>query len=588
MKHFFLLFLFVSGLLLSGCRSEQLRITHVPFKADEEDRWGMISTDGKVLFENEFQECPSAVINGIFTVKNAEGLYEYYTAEAKPKPLNNKAYITAGAFLEDVAPVVEPEQPISYIRKDGTTAFTLDKYQDRRIVSALPFSEGLAGFKTQDERFGFIDTKGEVVIEPQFLNIHNFAEGLAVVEKEDSTWMVINKTGEKQFDLPKNTSCSHFSDGLLACWKTSEGTLLKEYTANVDFFLDTKGDKVLTIPDKVKVKRFSTFSHGYIPCYQEDKAEDVYYVGLMDKKGEIVIRPKYEVEYAFEIAKFQMTDDNLLCVTDKDKMGLVDMEDNVVCPIEFSQLLPTLDSRYAFAKQGNYWRVIDKKGGKKATDVEYAMIESSPYSEYFKSDWIDGEGFAQDLLKPLVAQGYGSIQIGDTISRIAANHNMTARDCRQYSDGIMLPADKLNEYSDISLVLISTADVVNPIVKSVRNYWWWESKTVGYKFNPKARVKRMIVVVQPHHSAGRDIPERLRNAVIHYMDSHFKRIDDAQDEDPESASDSESSQPITYQTQRDDTPVQITVTSLGGLITDNDEFALMIEPEEPAESAAQE
>ena len=580
MKHLSFLLLFISGLMLSSCRSEQPKISHVPFKADKEDRWGMIGTDGKVLFENEFQERPSAVMNGIFTVKNAEGLYEYYTAEAKPKPLNNKAYLSAGAFIEDIAPVVEPEQPISYIRKDGTTAFTLDKYQDKRIVFVVPFSEGLAGFKTQDERYGFIDTKGNVVIEPHFTSIHSFSEGLAVVEQADSTWIVINKKGEKQFDLPQNTTCSNFSDGLLACWKTSGNTL---YTANVDFFLDTKGDKVLTVPDKVKVRWFNSFSHGYIPCYQEDKEKNVYYVGLMNKKGEIVIRPKYEVEYPYEIAEFQITDDNLLRVIDQDKMGLVDMEDNVVCPIEFSRLFPALHSRYAFAKQGNYWRIIDKRGGEKATAVEYAMIEDTPYSGYFESDWIDGEGFAQDLLKPLVAQGYGSIQIGDTVSRIAAEHNMTARDCRRSRDGIMLPANKLNEYCDIRLAVTSTSDAVTPIVKSVRNYWWWESKTVGYKFNPNARVKQIAIIVQPRHSSGRNMPERLRNEVIRYMDSRFQRINDAQKEDQNNtATENDAKSPILYLATVNDTSVKLTVNSLGELMADDDEFVLMIEQAESA------
>ncbi len=578
MKHFFLLFLLVSGLWLSGCRSGQSQITHLPFKADEDDRWGMIGIDGKVLFENEFQERPSVVIHGIFTVKNAEGLYEYYTAETRPKPLNDKAYITAGAFLEDIAPVVEPEQPISYIRKDGTTAFTLDKYRNRRIVCAVPFSEGLAGFKTQDERFGFIDTQGKVVIEPHFTSIHSFSEGLAVVEQADSTWIVINKKGEKQFALPKNTTGFYFSDGLLACWKTSEET---SYPANVDFFLDTKGDKVLTVPDKVKVARFSTFSHGYIPCYQEDKEKNVYYVGLMNKKGEIVIRPKYEVEYAYEISNFLITDNNLLCVTDHEKMGLVDMENNLVCPIEFSQLLPTLDSRYAFAKQGNYWRIIHQKGGKKATAVEYAMIGGSPYSEYFESDWIDGEGFAQDLLKPLGANGYGSILFGKTIAHIADDHNMDAEDCLDYSDALVLPADKLNEYSDLSLVLVSATNVFTPIVKSRRRHFWlWETETVGYKFNPKARVDMIVVIVQPRDSFVSNISKRLYEAVIQYMDSHFKRIDDAQKDAPKSATDSESKQSITYQTQIDGTPVKVTVTAIGKLLAEENEFTLVIEPAE--------
>lgn len=208
----------------------------------------MIGVDGKVLFENEFENEPSAVRNGIFFVKNLDGLYEYYTAETKPKRINNKAYLAAGAFIEDVAPVVEPEQPISFIRRDGTTAFVLDKYKNEPIKGAWNFNDGMAIIHTAGGE-GFINPQGEIVIEPRYRQVQPFSEGAAVVWNEDNTGAVIDKTGKKLFDLKdQKIRYLDYHNDLMACvdvqnfgkYATS-GEFLKAVA--IDYFLDKQGKK---------------------------------------------------------------------------------------------------------------------------------------------------------------------------------------------------------------------------------------------------------------------------------------------------------------------------------------------------------
>lgn len=63
-----------------------------------------------------------------------------------------------------------------------------------RFERALPFSEGLAAVSLKG-RFGYIDGRGEIVIEPKFDLAGNFHQGLAEVLIGDKTG-VIDRTGE--------------------------------------------------------------------------------------------------------------------------------------------------------------------------------------------------------------------------------------------------------------------------------------------------------------------------------------------------------------------------------------------------------
>ena len=47
----------------------------------------------------------------------------------------------------------------------------------RNLISAAPFSEGLARVRV-DGKWGYINTEGEVVIEPQFDDAGSFSKGV--------------------------------------------------------------------------------------------------------------------------------------------------------------------------------------------------------------------------------------------------------------------------------------------------------------------------------------------------------------------------------------------------------------------------
>jgi hypothetical protein len=118
-------------------------------------------------------------------------------------------YDFAGSFSEGLAIVSE--------KLGSGKDYYIDKSGRKVIVNygsgGSYFSDGLARFHLKDTRYGyqygFIDTKGKVVIKPQYGYHCLFNEGLACAE-EDGKWGFIDKTGkfviEPQFDEAEDFS----------------------------------------------------------------------------------------------------------------------------------------------------------------------------------------------------------------------------------------------------------------------------------------------------------------------------------------------------------------------------------------------
>lgn len=130
-----------------------------------------------------------------------------------------------GDFSEGLA-FVKKDGKCFYINKTGANAFKRNFYfpapplpagaseavvkmlkaQETEAVRTAGFSEGMALFMdSAAKRYGFMDTKGAVVLPPKYGIATRFTEGLAFVrETPVGPAFAINKKGEKQFDLREN------------------------------------------------------------------------------------------------------------------------------------------------------------------------------------------------------------------------------------------------------------------------------------------------------------------------------------------------------------------------------------------------
>ena len=146
-----------------------------------------------------------------------------------------------------------------------------------------PFSDGMAKFKTTVVengkaywRIGFVNDKGEVVIEPKYDSQksikYNFRDGVSWVKLPDSEgFFLINKTGKRIGDQTYEKVGS-FHEGMCAVYKD----------LNMGF-VNTKGELVIPI----EYAGDPWFYEGLVClCPAEGETENY---GFLDKNGEVVI-----------------------------------------------------------------------------------------------------------------------------------------------------------------------------------------------------------------------------------------------------------------------------------------------------------
>ncbi|MCI8525083.1 MAG: WG repeat-containing protein [Oscillospiraceae bacterium] len=99
-----------------------------------------------------------------------------------------------------------------YSLETGSMAFSVD------CQEARPFSEGLAAVQSED-RYGYIDTTGALVIDAVYTDAGEFHEGLALVQTENGESSFIDTSGTVRFSIGTMKSDGVFHDGSVVVQK---------------------------------------------------------------------------------------------------------------------------------------------------------------------------------------------------------------------------------------------------------------------------------------------------------------------------------------------------------------------------------
>ena len=273
-------------------------------------------------------------------------------------------------FSEGLA-AVKIKNHYGFIDKRGDIVIE-PKYND-----ACGFSEGLAAVKVGN-KYGFIDHSGTMVIEPQFGFTVAFTEGLATV-LNDNDFFIINKNGNTVVTLDDETSdLEQFSCGLAA-------TEVKfETNDDVDFkygFIDRSGRMAI----KPQFDYVSPFSDGLAVASLIPDGPS----GYIDTTGSFIIQPQFDeaenfsegIAPAKKDGKWRFIDrsgaevtmlgdrfDSVHTISEGrsivsigDKFGAIDKAGNLIIDARFDLLL-SFSEGLAFARSGNTQGFINTSG----------------------------------------------------------------------------------------------------------------------------------------------------------------------------------------------------------------------------------
>jgi hypothetical protein len=171
------------------------------------------------------------------------------------------------------------------------------------LALAYPFSEGLAAVGTGsagDDRFGFIDKTGAVVIPMQYELAPSptckFSEGLCKVmvsEAGKQRWGFIDKTGTMVIKA-QFAGVSDFSEGLAAADSDSDP----------HGFIDKTGKWVIQLPPNLQLyggRGDNGFSEGLEIVHEvvPGDTEHPIHFGYIDQMGKVVIQPQFDAAFSF-------------------------------------------------------------------------------------------------------------------------------------------------------------------------------------------------------------------------------------------------------------------------------------------------
>lgn len=406
--------------ILSSCGSGGGNLTeqieYLPFRTEKGGNWGLISTDGKVLFEDEFEHTPTVATNGRFMVKNADDMWEIFTADEKPKQVG-EAFKEIGIFVEDVTPAVRPGQCVALVNTDGEDVVKLDKLEGKTVMSVTNFSEGIATFTNEDNLCGAIDTDGKVVVKAEYAELFPCSDGkmLGITkkqqdlidngEREKAKISILDKKGQAIGELPlgKFTDMGQlFKDGVLAA-TTGEGS--ERRTG----LIDEKGEWV--VKPSAKTKSIQDIKGKKFIYYDGDN------YGLMDFEGEVLIRAKYRMlTFAADgllMARKEGSGDNQ-CL-------LIDEKGETVGDEKFHDFeLPFLKDGYAIAElERHEYAFVDKKGKVMKIKTDIYDIDWNTADSRVESDFVDIDAVVKAM--GLTKDGMDGLTFASTAEEIA-NH----------------------------------------------------------------------------------------------------------------------------------------------------------------------
>jgi hypothetical protein len=204
------------------------------------------------------------------------------------------------------------------VRKHGKSGFINGKGQviiDLIFDNVSSFSEGYARIFVGD-KVGFIDNKGNITIPPKFDSVSGFSEGLAYATTGNK-YGYIDTSGNFVIE-PKFYRCWDFKNGY---------ALVMQEITSMGCFIDKFGDI------KLKGKNFlvSKYNEGLINCPENGNW------GFIDINGNFKIPPTYKYAREFSEGKAAVTPKKINGIVNKKELyAFINKDNEIVIPPLFS------------------------------------------------------------------------------------------------------------------------------------------------------------------------------------------------------------------------------------------------------------
>lgn len=454
-------------------------LSYMPAKAEGDSNWGLVDANGEFLFTDEFSDRPSPVVNGYFFVEEGKG-YTVYKAEKNPKQVGDLSGLKGCGFYNDgLMPVVHKGEHISFVDGSGKTKFTLESVDSVSVSAAMNmFVNGRCAIRTSDDKWGAIDTEGNVVVKPKYENPVLFVEDIALVKDAQSgESYIIDRDGNTKATVSGNISSGGvFIDGYTIAQVESSDSGEESRMAIV------KGDGELTkLPSAVKYVK--TWNSKYIVFESSD-----YEYGILSVDGDVKVRAKYDNIELLANGKFIGNRDGkyMYVSPDGDTEKLPgEVGAAVGFPYQFSKVF---DFKFELVSEDDdddelQLRTYNGKKVGKEMDRYKGRIElDNIYSDYF--DYADVTRKFMDMFDADGLKGYPF----DSTMKLYADTTAHSVDWYRGDTSMSVSVASGNPYFSVSSATLHSDRTIVYDATPYASYYTWE-------FNPASRVTAITLTL---------------------------------------------------------------------------------------------
>lgn len=324
------------------------------------------------------------------------------------------------------------EPSLYLIKRTGKCGYINNKGEiviQPQFEEAYDFSEGLARiFDKTSRKYAYIDSTGNQITEFKFTDAMDFSDGMALVsvmEGEQKKWGYINRSGEMviKFDKPFGGMLYAFSEGLAAVpVSVGEGNNMETKYG----FIDKQGSMVI----EPKYDFAAKFTEGLAPVKVDTYGKYSY----INKQGETVIEDKFNIAHDFSegIAKVAVMESGLF------KYGYINKQGEIIIEPKYSKA-GNFSEGVAIVSMdawGDDLSIIDNTG-KTIANTKYQIVDDGQhFSDGFLGvawqEIFDAPPYMKNHVGYIDKNGQLKIEHTDTIK------TFSFADARNFKDGLAI------------------------------------------------------------------------------------------------------------------------------------------------------
>lgn len=183
---------------------------------NEDGKWGFINMNSENIVECIYDYAGDFSDSGLAVVKKDN---EFFYINKRGEMQFNKKFIDATSFVTGSIAKVETKEGVGLLDVKGEYVVLPGQY---KALGDIAMENGYVAVKNEEDKWGYIDSLGEMVVECRYATAESFIRKCAMVTNEEGLYGFVNEDGKEVIPC-KYTIARNFSIAQYAAVCNSEG-----------------------------------------------------------------------------------------------------------------------------------------------------------------------------------------------------------------------------------------------------------------------------------------------------------------------------------------------------------------------------